>query len=432
MTYPLIANRKRYYEKKTKIQEPIPESTQNSIPDIEIIDLEQEHNLGLFRRKKKENAPTPEPAPVEEPIAETQTTKVQPVEEPVWEEPEEAIHLGETDLEKPQPEKRASGMNWRSLMNTHVLLLAVFVIFIVCLVIKFKNWGVYVDPSQIDHDKQGTYLDVLDQILPLTDKDGKPVPTGKVDTILAFGNAPFADDRDSKDNLANMIADATGATVYNCSVSGSYLAAQYPYFSAQDSAMDAYTFYWLATLVSTGGNAHYYPEAVKALSLMDAVPPEAEEVYDILTTIDMNEVDVITIMYDASDYLMGHEMYDDANETNIQQFTGNLEAGIEMIQATYPHIRIIVMSPTYAYAVDEKGNYVSSGVYRYGQDVLSTYVIKEYSSCASRSVSFIDHLYGTITEANADEYLIDNLHLNVEGRKLVAERFLKVLNYYNK
>ena len=64
-------------------------------------------------------------------------------------------------------------------------------------------------------------------------------------------------------------------------------------------------------------------------------------------------------------------------------------------------------------------------------DVLSTYVIKEYTSCASRGVTFVDNLYGTITEDNAKEFLVDNLHLNVKGRKKVAERFSYALHYYD-
>ena len=84
-------------------------------------------------------------------------------------------------------------------------------------------------------------------------------------------------------------------------------------------------------------------------------------------------------------------------------------------------------------AVDENGDYVSSDMYIYnGRDVLSTYVIKECYSANIHSVSFMDNLYGSITEDNADEYLVDNLHLNVKGRKLIAKRFEYFLNYYSK
>lgn len=325
--------------------------------------------------------------------------------------------------------KKTSGKKTgiRRFLNLHVLLLVTFIVFVALIYVKFRNWGERIDLSELTEDYSHINPDVLDQFLPLVDSEGRIVPTGEVDTIVAFGNAPFADHRSSKNNLTNLIAEATGATVYNCSVSNSYLACQSPYFNPQVAPMDIYSFYWLICLATLdGANSAYFEQAAEALG--DAIPPEAQEVYDTLTSLDFDTVDVVTVMYDASDYLMGHEMYDDNNATNIQQFTGNLEAGIELLQKTYPHIRIIVMSPTYAYALDEEGNYVSSDMYVYGdRDVLSTYVIKQFASCSARSVTFVDHLYGTVTEDNATEYLIDHVHLNQKARELITRRFMDAL-----
>lgn len=192
--------------------------------------------------------------------------------------------------------------------------------------------------------------------------------------------------------------------------------------------MDIFNFYWLCHLAVNDIIDEKYMEGLNVLG--DNAPPEAMEIYNTLNTLDFSTVDAIAIMYDASDYLAGHEMYSDTNYTDIVQFTGNLEAGIELLREAYPHIRIIVLSPPYAFGLDENGNYVSSDIQRYGWDVLSTYVIKQYQSCSSRSVTFVDNLYGTITQDNASEYLTDHLHLNVNGRKLVAQRFVNALNYY--
>ena len=43
----------------------------------------------------------------------------------------------------------------------------------------------------------------------------------------------------------------------------------------------------------------------------------------------------------------------------------------------------------------------------------------------------MDNIYNTINEDNAEKYLEDHLHLNLKGRKKVAERFAYALNYYN-
>lgn len=322
-------------------------------------------------------------------------------------------------------------MHIKRFVNIHTILLLVFVITILGVAYRFLNWGRLVDLDAIMADDSEGRPDNMDLILPALDQDHNTI-TDKDDTttIVCFGNAPFADDRDSKDNLANLIAQKTGATVYNCSVSGSYLAAQNYTIDAGTVPIDAYNFYWLTHVAVKNSTVGRYKVANKALG--DAAPPEGIEIFETLYDLDFNEVDVIAIMYDASDYLAGHEMYNDDNHTDIQQFTGNLEAGVELLQSTYPHLRFIVMSPTYAFAVDEEGNYVSSDIYTYGQDVLSTYAIKQLDSCFDRSITYIDNLYGTIHEDNASEYLIDNLHLNRAGRELVADRFVDALYYYDK
>jgi len=379
----------------------------HNIPDIDIIDLENEGSLNKEPRTTRSGF------------------------EALDSEPEFSSHSHSTSKHKSTATASDSKKGWRKLFNIHILFFLVVIGIIIFIIIRFKNWGTEISQEEIFKDGLGTYEDTFDEPLPLIDENGKLVkdmPEHPV--IVAFGNAPFADDRDSEDNLARLIEKETGATVYNCSVSGSYLAAKDYIYDAEVNPMDAYCFYWLATLAVDGPIDFYYENAEAALG--DNLPEGAAEAYDILSQIDMNEVDVITVMYDATDYLMGHLMYSDENHTDPIHFTGNLEAGLEMIQTNYPHIRIIVMSPTYAYAVDESGKYVSSDMYTYGQDVLSTYSIMQTASCLRHSVSFIDHLYGTITEDNADEYLIDNLHLNVEGRKLIADRFEYFLNYYEK
>ena len=374
----------------------------NDIPDIEIVDLEnetvQDTDFG-----KSDISDDFEGNPDDK------------YEENDWEEEEE---------DHPSPK------GIRRFLNLHVLFALVLLVVVGLLGYRITHWGQRVSQSDIFKDGQGSYDDSWDSILPLTDENGKMI-VNDASNIVVFGNAPFADDRGSSDNLASLIAKETGATVYNCSISGSYLAAQHTNFDPTLAPMDAYCLYWLVNLAAGVPLDGYYNDAAEALG--DKTPPEAEEVVNTLKTLDFNTIDTVAIMYDATDYLMGNAMYNDDNPTDPTQFTGNLEASIEVLQSLYPQIRIIVMSPTYAYAIDEDGNYVSSDIYIYnGRDVLSTYVIKECYSSNLHSVSFMDNLYGSITEDNAKEYLTDNLHLNVKGRKLIAKRFEYFLNYYSK
>lgn len=378
--------------KKNKNNDPATKAYPHHIPDVDILDLENDDKFDT-----------------DDTVADEETDE-------------------NADNWEDEPEYEGTKRRLPRFINMHTVFFLVMIIFVLAIFFKFKNWGVHIDQAELFKDGAGTYEDNLDQILPLMDAEGQIV-NKDVSSIVFFGNAPLADDRDSKDNLVSMIADETGAAVYNCSISGSYLSSQNYSFEEDTDPYDAYSFYWLATLMTTGANSDYFDRAAKHLG--ENTPAEADEVYEMLTTVDFSTVDAAVIMYDASDYLIGRYMYSDQNFTDITCFTGNLEAGIELIKEYYPDMRIIVLSPTYAYAVVD-GKYVSSDKYSIGNlDVLSTYVIKECESSSRQGVTFVDNLYGTITEDNADEYLSDNLHLNKKGRKLVADRLLYALNYYN-
>lgn len=385
----------------------------NDMPDIEIVDLEnetmQDTDSGKSTHKTNKK----------------QTSDVSPKADEYEDFSEE---YEEEDY--PEEDETPAPAGIRRFLNIHVFFVLVLIIVIGLVAYRFTHWGQRISQSDIFKDGQGSYDDSWDSILPLTDENGQMVITDASNIVL-FGNAPFADDRDSSDSLANLIAKETGANVYNCSISGSYLAAQERDFDPTVAAMDAYCLYWMVCLATGAPIDNYYVQAAEQLG--DKTPADAEEVINTLKTLDFNTIDTVAIMYDATDYLLGNPMYSDDNPTDPTQFTGNLEASLDVLQSLYPQIRIIVMSPTYAYAVDENGDYISSDMYIYNnRDVLSTYVIKECYSANLHSVSFMDNLYGSITEDNAKEYLTDNLHLNVKGRKLIAKRFEYFLNYYAK
>lgn len=317
-------------------------------------------------------------------------------------------------------------------INWHIVLAVVVVISLILIVQMLRHWGNRVE-SDFDANNMSTefQLDVLDSLFPVINDGEKGVDDG-ITTVITLGNAPFADDYNSSTNVANMIAELSGATVYNCAVANSYLAATNDTFRPYGDPMDAFNFYWLATLMALN-NTEIYPPAFESFQLSGIEPPaDAVAAYETLSTIDYNTVDAIIIMYDGSDYLAGRNAVVEGNHTDIQGFSGNLIAGIELLKSKFPHIRIIIMSPTYAFAVNEDGEYVSSDLYIYKEHPLSQYVQLQEYAAYSNMITFIDNFYGTVNELNAKDYLVDNIHLNEAGRRLVAERCVYALQYYDK
>lgn len=379
-----------------KTNSPHPES---NIPDLEIIDLDL--------------------------ISDTTETETSPEDIPAAEEqaPDRNQEPSAPDNDEPQ---RAA--DFLSRINWHIVFVLALVLCIVLVFLRLSSWGTRVpsffDPNA-DFDDTDS-IEVLDNMVNVPaelqqDADG-------VRTVVVLGNSPFSDERDTDDGVINLVSRMTDAVIYNCSVADSHLAAAEETFLPEEDPMDAFNLYWLTTLI-TLQNTSIYDSAFRTMGA--AAPEDAVYAYDTLSTLDFQNVDVLVIMYDATDYLEERPLYNDQNATDIQTFAGNMEASLDLLCSTYPHIRIIVMSPTYAYYVNEDGEYISSDIHKSTGYSLSTYAGNLERIAYLHSVSYLDNIYGTVNEDNADEYLTDHLHLNAAGRQKLAERFVYALEYFD-
>ena len=313
-----------------------------------------------------------------------------------------------------------------SKINLHYVFLGLIVIIFAVIGIRLYIWNQgsqFEEPSSEDAAKFDT--ETLDHLVPYTYDIAPKDPEDMI--IACFGNAPFADDRNSEDNLANIIADKTGATVYNFSFADSYLS------TAQDvlepGSIDTFSLYWLTTIWAVDNDAlvEQYLDAAPDASL------EVKATLSLLQNLDFNTVDVVAIMYDGSDYLDCRGMYNRDDSKNLTHFGGALEASLELIKQCYPHIQVIVMSPPYAYGLEEDGTLVDSTIKTYGEEgPLASYVQYQSEVCYKSLVSFIDTFYGSVSFFDAEELLEDHIHLTPEARERVAEEFMEGFDYYVK
>jgi len=312
-------------------------------------------------------------------------------------------------------------------INIHYIMLGAVALIVVYAILRLVIWNIGTkDTTEITQDSEYD-IESMDYILPLNPKYLEGREDDGITTVVCLGNAPFADDRNSDNNLTKLMENEMGenAKVYNCSVTDSYMTALRD-SSTTEHPYDAFSFYWLSTVIAVDNDVLIDT----ALEALDEIPTDLQESMDLLRSIDFEQVDVIAVMYDGSDYLAGRRTINSDNPTDIQYFTGSLAAGIQLIQQIYPHIRIMIMSPTYAYALDENGEYGSSDIIDYGMGSLATYAILESNVCYENSVSFIDNIYAGVNADNADKYLEDHIHLNEKGRKIVADRFVECFNMY--
>lgn len=304
--------------------------------------------------------------------------------------------------------------------NIHLAFLCAIVLIIAVCVYKLYDWNKGV-PSDYDPNYQTDAFDIeaLDNIIPLApDKLEGHVDDG-VTTILCLGNDPFALDQ-GENGLAEQIARKTGATVYNCAYRDTTITPMYENYN-DGYFLDAFSLFYIAGALAD--NSFDQLNAAASVSWHEEFP----EITARLQSIDMDTVDILCIMYDGRDYIEKRPCDDPNSPYSKVTYTGALRSAIYAIQRAFPHIRIVVMSHTFCFSINEEGNFQNGDRADLGNGTLSHYLQKELDATSDLGVSFIDNFYGTINEDNYLDYMTDYIHLNDAGRELLADRFVECI-----
>ena len=249
-------------------------------------------------------------------------------------------------------------------------------------------------------------------------------------TIVNFGDSLFGNFRDTNDttdkSISKMIADATGATVYNCGFGGCRMAVHSQYWKA-------FSMYALSDAITTGV---WTDQDAAIAAAPSGMPSYFVDTLALLKTIDFSKVDYITIGYGTNDYtgnvfITGQEATF-ANEWDY--FKGALRYSIRTILNKYPNIRIIVISPCWRW-------FIENGAYSYSSDdqqskntrdyMLTDYIDACKEVCEEYHIPYID----TYKTLGFNEYThlayfpsTDGTHMNQSGRQLRADRIVGQMN----
>jgi len=305
----------------------------------------------------------------------------------------------------------------------HIALLGAIVLLVGIAAFRLISWNsgrdpeadiAQVDPSTFD-------VEVMDMIIPMDSSRLEGHEVNEQINILILGNNPFSDDR-SEEGLAGLIAKKCNAKVYDASFPDSSSAFKNypidPNYPKDHFSLPSIANALLANNFKTLNSACQYME-----------DPSAYQVgIDALESVDMEKIDVIVIMYDSTDYNNGTPCTNEAVPEDVTAFTGGIAFFLNVVNQQWPHIRSIVMTPTYAQYKDEKGKLYSGTVKDIGNGPLPFYVQNEVAAVAGTGCSVIDNYFGTINEDNYKEYMIDHMHYNSKGRELLADRVSEVIN----
>lgn len=306
---------------------------------------------------------------------------------------------------------------------------------IICIIIfavfKIKNifYTVTLDSTVTQADIDN-YVDNYDVMVPLTDENGYLIRQ-EVKKIVVFGNYPFAADADSADGMAALLANATGAEIINCAIEGTKIGCTSTQLPSYGEPMDVYTPYYLTALMSY--KDEIYDEFIKCSDLLgENKPSNADAVVKTLYELDPSDIDVFVYMYDSEDYWVTQRCVDSYDKYSLDTVCGNILCAFRMIKLKYKNNRIIFMSPYYNLYENEDGTMETCEFHIGLHGAPSTYFFQVGDAInTSTDASFVDNLYGSITEDNYAPYLSDNRHLTQAGRQKLIDRLVYAIQYFD-
>jgi lysophospholipase L1-like esterase len=148
---------------------------------------------------------------------------------------------------------------------------------------------------------------------------------------------------------------------------------------------------------------------------------------DELERIDFEKVETLVIAFGINDYHAGIPTDNADNPKDETTYGGALRSVLEIMQSSYPNLRIVLATPTYSWYLSQE---LTCEEYDTGSVYLEGYVEKELSVGSEYGVEVIDlyhDLYVHDVWEDWERYTEDGLHPNENGRKLIAEALAKGL-----
>lgn len=247
-----------------------------------------------------------------------------------------------------------------------------------------------------------------------------PLLSGK--TIVNFGDSIFGNAKAPND-ISTMLAQLTGATVYNCGFGGCRMS-KHGY-----SNYDAFGMYNLASAIANN-DFTLQDTAIIDTEVREALPSYFKASLETLKTIDFSKVDIITIAYGTNDWTGGKTIDSEEETHSTNTYAGALRYSIETLCTAYPHIQIFVCTPTWRFWHTDGTYTEDSDTKVLGGTKLTDFVDKTVQVAREYHLKVIDNYNELgINKFNRTNYFpaTDGTHHNLNGRILIARHIANEL-----
>ena len=236
--------------------------------------------------------------------------------------------------------------------------------------------------------------------------------------VLVFGDSIMrhTKDEDTEDSVVDRMSDLMNKNVFNGALGGTCM-------SRTDTTMEmAYTKDGLS-MVSLARAIYMNDFGVQ--ETIRIRENATEYFYDTVTSMeymDYAEAEVVFIEQGINDYHAGVPIENREEPYNQYTYKGALRSTIQYLQQAYPHLRIILVTPTYTwYTVP----HLTCEEMDEGGGVLEDYVQAQIQVAEEMGVELIDLYHNFYTHNTWDDYLtytVDGVHPNEVGRDMIATK----------
>lgn len=255
---------------------------------------------------------------------------------------------------------------------------------------------------------------------------GEKVPDGKAEVVF-MGDSIFAQPRDDT-SIPRQVADLAHREIVNCAIGGTTLSlGKKP---AQDSgAFDAYAIENMKSTLSmislSQAMANQDFGAQQATKAREPALDYSLYTVDTIASIDFSKVDVLLFNQGINDYHQGVEILNPSDKYDEYTFAGALRSTIEVLRKEYPEMRMIYVTPSFAWYHPQK---MTCEEYNTGYGTLKDYVDVAIALCEEYDIEYVD-VYNDLYEVHnrdgydekiANMYTVDGIHPNGYGRELMA------------
>lgn len=296
------------------------------------------------------------------------------------------------------------------------LIILAIVIFIVIKLIIWNSSTTIVDTNV----EEGAYdMENLDYYVYPNEEAIAEHGDDGINNILIFGDS-FVNNLGAKHSVVNELRKKLDANIIDMSCDMCTCTSLYNIFQF---GPDAYSLYHLATHF---GKKECVAEYTAETSVFHD-DKRHQAFIDNMLEYSYDDIDTVIIMYSLVDYynmLPGQIVSDKC----ILGYYGALYNTITYLQENYPHLNIVISSPTLEYITGENGQDILASEKDYGHGNASTYINVLYTVATRSCVSYIDNYFYVINENNYKDY-VNGFNLTDEGVDLVVNHMADFLNH---